>query len=243
MRLIAIIFMLSFCNVSIAASTWQLNNKFSSLSAFEHNPGSSGSLFIGDDMNVAKNVTTCFRSGFCGNDVRYNYSITSISGNSISLKDNDRGDSDNVTVILSDVNHLILLYTSMFSDFITLEDWGFDSVNTNLAPNYYLSRLFVVSSGFVMEGDGSTGTLSINPDGGSVHRNIMVCSFFDGCGMPKNQTLEISIVPGRKLFLKDQSSGLASENIIIVAEYENIILFEKSSSGGGVVTIWKPSAQ
>lgn len=241
MKPATLILMLFFCNTSIAASTWQLNNKYSTLSTFEHNPGSTGSLFIGDDMNITKSITTCFKSGFCGNSVNYNYSITAISGNSVSIKDTARGDTDNVTILMSDSNHLILLYSSMFSDFITIEDWGFDSANTNLAQNYQLSKLFMVASGFVMEGDGSTGSLNINPDGMHVHRKIMVCSFLDGCGMPSDLNLEVSIVPGRKLFLKDSESGAVSENIIIIAEHENIVLFEKSRSGGGTITIWKPS--
>lgn len=227
---------------SSASMSWQLNNIFSTISTLEHKPGSTGQLTISDDgRSITKSVTTCFSSGFCGGEVNDNFEITSISGNSVALKDLSNGDTDNITILLSDTNHLVLLRTLLFSDLITIEDWGYNSVNTNLAQNYYLSSLFMIASGLVIDGKDSTGSLIISADGSSVQRNLMVCNFLDGCGFPSNQTLEVTVVPGRKLFLRDASTGSISENIIILAEYENIILFEKSRTGGGIITIWKPA--
>lgn len=137
-------------------------------------------------------------------------------------------------VIFANDYRVILLKTIMFTDYLNVQNWEKQN-STGVAKNYFLSDLFVNSLGIVLRGDGSSGSLSISPDGKSVTRDLMVC--IDGCDMPANNIFEITIVPGRKVFFKDKKSNDILENIIINADHDAIVLYEKESN---IVTVWRP---
>lgn len=239
-RIIFVASLLCFTSLAHAETVIQLNALFStSGSDVQEMPGSYGQLLISSDAKTAiRKISTCFTSGFCGPEIQRNQIITEVKEGKVFLNDSSTGVDSNETILFSDKDRTILLKTIMFTDSITIEDWGIRA-NSNVVNEYSLTDLYANANGFIFKATGSTGHLTVASDGRSVKRNLMIC--IDGCEMPTSRDFDLTIVPGKTVFFTDKLSGAVIENLIIAAEHDLLILLEKNPSGGEYISIWKPN--
>lgn len=220
-----------------AETTFHLNGLFETFgsAAIREMPNSPGVMSIFDNgTNVTRKVATCFSLSFCGPEITKDQSIINIDNGVALLMESNTGKNSSETIILANNERVILASTIMFTDSITIENWEIQN-SGNIAENYVLSNLYLVSLGIIAEAIGSTGNISISPDGKSISRNFMVC--FHGCDLPTNRSFDITVVPEKKVFFTDKSSGEVIENLIINADYNAIVLYEK---GGNMISVWTP---
>lgn len=231
-----------FSMPSLAETVYQLNNKFSTFAddAIEENTGSSGALRISSDgSTVARTVSTCFSSGFCGPGVSSEQTINKIEDGSVFLTDLNTNENDRETILFASDNRVILLRTILFTDSVDIEDWVITPpISSPVSSSYILDKLFIMGGGFVLPGDLSAGSLVISNDGSTVTRNIMVCSPSSGCGFPTEIDFNVVPVPGSKVFLENRETGGIVENLVLAATGDIIILLEPSPFGDTIITRW-----
>ena len=222
-----------------AGTSFYLSGLFDrGLGSFAEKPNSPGTLLLHDGgVNVTRKVTTCLSTTTCGPELTSDETIIKIDAGRVYLRNLSTGKENSEAIVFANGNRVILARTIMFTDSLTIQNWEKQPPPGNIGKSYALAKLLSTESGVLLHGSGSTGSIQISADGKSITRSLMIC--IQECSMPTSGNFEITITPGKKAFFKNKETGAISENYVINADHDAIVLYEKSS---GIITVWTPTS-